>query len=372
LKTFCGVVGLTLGLLGCGARPDSGSIDSGSTVQEAWDQVNDPLRLGSGFEYRLGLLPAAARVALTPWTDTYWPSNRGGLANRWLTGQDGFSYSVLDQQTVRSLTAAQLASLSPAEKFDILNSRYDYPLTSSERSRTSPSDQSWFGLCHGWANAAISYVEPKSVAMRNAEGLVIPFAASDVKALLTYHQGQVVTSGHFVLGGRCDYDLSTQPQAGQLPQCRDTNAGAFHVVLANYIGRFSRAFVADVTRDLQVWNQPIHEYAVTVLGYQAPSPGSAFGTVQEAVVETVVTYTVEINPQWGATNNSAAHRNASKRYQYVLELNTYGQIIGGQWLNADRPDFLWIQSTAQFSGYFTNLGPLYNAAVTSPGIDFPR
>ena len=83
-------------------------------------------------------------------------------------------------------------------------------------------------------------------------------------------------------------------------------------------------------------------------------------------------YTVEINPQWQATNNTASHQDSAKSYRYKLELNTYGQIIGGEWLTADRPDFLWSQDPAAFTGYYANLGPLYSASVASPGIEFPR
>lgn len=351
---------------GCSATPQT------SSTKEAWDRANDPLNLGNQYEYRLNVLPAAAKVNITPWTDTYWPSSEGGLANRWVVGQNGFSYGFLNRQMLGTLSPAQMASLSPAEKFDILNGRYDYPLASYERSRTSPNNPGWFGLCHGWANAAINYYEPKSVLMQNGDGLVIPFGSSDVKSLLSFYQGQIASSPQRMLGGRCDIDLNAHPQAALDPNCRDVNAGAFHVVLANQIGRFGRAFVADVTRDEQVWNQPVHQFSSTILGYQGVSSGAAPGTVQEAVMETSMAYTVEINPKWQATTNTASHHDGVKTYRYTVELNAYGQIIGGQWLTQDRPDFLWIHEPAAFTGYYTNLGPLYNAAVASPSIEFPR
>jgi len=354
-------------LTGCG-----GASPSTSSTSEAWDRANDPLNLGNQYEYSFNLLPRTAQVSLKPWTDSYWPSNQGGIANRWIVGQNGFSYGFLDRQTLGTLSLAQMASLSPAEKFDILNGRYDYPLASHERSRTRPTDEDWFGLCHGWASAAINYYEPKSVMMRNADGLSIPFAASDVKALLTFYQGQVSNAPQRVLGMRCDADLSRDPYAAQLPQCRDVNAGAFHVVLANQIGRFGQAFTADVTRDAEVWNQPIHQFSTIIVGYQGVSPGAAIGTVQEVIVDTAIGYTVEINAQWQATNNTINHRDGSKSYRYRLELNAYGQIIGGEWLTFDRPDFLWMKGVADFTGYYSNLGPLYNASITSPGIEFPR
>jgi hypothetical protein len=348
------------------------SIDQTSDTNEAWDQINDPMRLGSGYEYRLQFLPTGGNAAVTPWTDTYWPSNQGGISSRWVANQSGFSYQFLTRDQVLSLTPAQLASLSPAEKYDILNGRYDFPLTVSERQRTNPNVPGWHGLCHGWAPAAVNYYEPKSVVVRSAEGLEIPFGASDVKALLTYYQGQAARTQQYVLGARCDIDLRRNPQAALLPQCRDVNAGAFHVIVSNFLGRSKRAFLADVTRDEQVWNQPVHAYATQVQGYRAPSRGAAFGSVQEAVVTTTIYYTSEVAPQWQALTGTAGHRNDSKTYTYTVELNGFGQVIGGQWLTEERPDFLWLQPAETFSGYFANLATVYNAAVTSSGIEFPR
>ena len=49
------------------------------------------------------------------------------------------------------------------------------------------------------------------------------------------------------------------------PECEDTNPGAFHVVLTNFIGRLNRSFIIDKTRDLEVWNQPVYSYESKIL-----------------------------------------------------------------------------------------------------------
>jgi hypothetical protein len=44
--------------------------------------------------------------------------------------------------------------------------------------------------------------------------------------------------------------------------CRDSNAGTYHVLLANYLGRMGKAFAEDRTDDAEVWNQPLRGYKV--------------------------------------------------------------------------------------------------------------
>jgi hypothetical protein len=346
-------------LSACGTQPQGTS-----ATKEAWDSANAPIRMDAQYEYRLNALPTSASLAVTPWSDTYWPSNRGGIAARWAQpGSDAWTYRVPSFQEARSMSLQQLAQLSPAEKYSLYTGDLSYSLVMSERQRTHRTDGGWFGLCHGWAPAAINYREPKPVTVTSAQGLQIPFGSADVKALLDYWQGQVATGGTRFLGSRCNIDLSTNPGAAMNPECRDTNAGSFHVVLTNELGRYKRGFVADVTRDLEVWNQPVHGFSSQFLGTFAPSAGAAFGTVQEVRVRTAMKYTVETQAIWNATNGTSQHADQTKVYQYRLELNAAGQIIGGAWETEDRPDFLWGQSPAAFSGRFQALGQLYSASI---------
>ena len=55
-------------------------------------------------------------------------------------------------------------------------------------------EPAWAGYCHGWAPAANRFEEPLPVTVRNADGVEIPFGSSDVKALLTYFEAEVVRS----------------------------------------------------------------------------------------------------------------------------------------------------------------------------------
>ncbi|MFT2612728.1 hypothetical protein, partial [Escherichia coli] len=74
---------------------------------------------------------------------------------------DAFSYGLASEGRVRTMSYQELKGLSPAEKYDILEGRYDYPTVKAERERTHKNDATWYGLCHGLGPASIAYREPK-------------------------------------------------------------------------------------------------------------------------------------------------------------------------------------------------------------------
>ena len=357
-------------LSACGQQVPTGT---SASLQEEWDRINDPLRLGQGWMRNFSQLPVTGQLARKPWSDSYWPSRAGGIADRWRDyTADAFAYDFYSVDQLRGLSPHALSLLSPAEKFDILRGQYDYPLAQSERQRTSPDAEGWEGLCHGWASAALSYPEPQATLVTSADGIAIPFGAADIKALLTYWDGEMSWGTSRGLGGRCNIDLDAHPDDASRPECRDTNAGAFHVILANKIGLRQEGFVADVTRSLQVWNQPIFGFDTKVLGERAPSPGAAPDAVREVEVETRMSYTVETRARWRADreeNPGPSVREAT--YRYVVELNAQGDIVGGEWMTEERPDFLWTRERADFSGDWEKLGELLQLSTVGEELEEP-
>jgi hypothetical protein len=327
---------------------------------EEWDWYNNPFNLREYYEVRLSSLPITGEVEQKPWSDSYWPSYQGGIADRWndSSSPDAFTYELHDRDELVAMTEAQLKKLSPAEKYDILRGSYDYPLVESERSRTSPDDPSWFGLCHGWAPAAINFTEPKPVTVTSVDGIEVPFGSSDIKALLTYAQ-QDSDDMRFV-GQRCN--PGDDPDS---PQCRSVNAGSFHVILANQLGLVGEAFVANIAPRDEVWNQPVFGFKTRVISESASVyPGAAPGTVTIAHVESQMQYISEIGAHWDARPYDRYPNQASSRtYRYKLELNSDGEIIGGEWDDASHPNFLWAQDPPELTGYWQKLAEVYAAAT---------
>lgn len=338
-----------------------------SQVFEAWNLRNSPSRVQFDFNHDFNQLPLAGKITKMPWSDTYWPSNEGGVAARWADphAPDAFSYESPTLEEYENMSVNDRKMLSPAEKYDIFMGRFDYPTVQFERKRTKPTNESWEGICHGWANAAINFDEPKPLAVAGVNGITVEFGSSDVKALLSYYQGQVAPLPALSrsLGATCLQNLELNPEAANSPACKDTNPGAFHIALTNFIALRNRGFVVDVTRDAQVWNQPVYGYSSTIESVRAPSEKASPGTFKELIISTQMNYTFEIEPNWDVVLDTREQSTKSKLYQYSLELNAAGDIIGGEWISDDRPDFLWFAEKPKFSDYYANLENIYNQAI---------
>ena len=328
-----------------------------------WDDHNDPGIFGE-YENNLGKLKTSAATKVTPWSDTYWPSNQGGIANRWQSDKpedpnNGFDYTLHKLDELKKMASWEIAALSPSEKFDILNSRYDYPLTSGEWQRCSPKQAYWEGICHGWCPAADEFAEPSPVSLANDDGIAVEFGSSDVKALLSYYAGQYDTDCPNVLflAQRCDIDLDEHPEDASEAACVDINAAALHLVLANRVGDEGKPFVGDLTRDVEVWNQPVFKYAMVLGETRDPSDGAAPKTAKEQKIDLTLSYVKETDAEWDA-HEPAVY---TKDYTYWLELASDSEILGGSFETFDRPDFIWTQDQNDFFGYFKKLKTIVDA-----------
>lgn len=329
------------------------------TFADHWNTANNPAIFNSQYEHRLNALPMDAQLPLekTPWSDTYWPSAEGSIANRWHSkNKEGFKYHLNSRDEVKKMTAEEIAELSPAEKYDILQSRYDYPTVRAVWKRNKPSAPSWNGICHGWAPASIQHSEPKTINVTNPDGVEIQFGSSDVKAMLSYYYAWNAQLEVHQVGQRCFFP----GVLSWIPSCTDTNAGAFHIVLANQIGIQKQGFIADVTRGKEVWNNPVSGYTTKVERWSSPKFGSTHGTVSRVLVTTEMVYTNEISPNWNTVAGTENFSAKVKTFKYWLELDKDGKIIGGDWASEKRPDFLWISDRAEFKGYYADIEKLLN------------
>ncbi|MBF0367637.1 MAG: hypothetical protein HQK50_18830 [Oligoflexia bacterium] len=348
-----------------------------STFAAGWNNANNPaLMAGVGefakqnlkIETNFNTLPIAGDLAKekTAWPDTYWPTYQGGIANRFIQDYDKVVTiaKLHSKEEILKMSEEDLAKLSPAEKFDIANQRYDYPLTKMEISRTesvvkNPKDKEWFGLCHGWAPAALNYEEPGCPSIANNDGVKVPFNSADVKALLTYFTGQVCPSAGNAcfVGGRCNVEKANMT-ASEKSQYDDINPGSFHVILSNLIGRAQQGFVMDKTASLAVWNQPVVGYESKVISSSdVPASTAASATKKEVTVHTKVKWVRELGPlpiPVTITIISKDEYILEAEYDYVLELDQNNKIVGGRWLGKsadDHPDFVWHKNRVAFSKY---------------------
>jgi hypothetical protein len=309
-----------------------------------WDAANNPITTFGVETTSLDSLPLSGNSSTVPWASTYWPNMNAGIADRWAVGQS-FNYHLYSLAELQNMTSAQIKVLSPAEKYDILSNRLDYPTVHSEWRRTSPTQPSWYGICNGWAPAAIAYTAPNPVYLVGYNKVVVPVAASDVEALLSYFLAMYKSFGINLTGTRCE----------QLTPCpNDLNAGANMIILGSEMGLKSTAFIMDVDPAVQIWNQPIASYNCT-------RDDINHNTTQ---LTCIVNYVTEVTPTWDGSApllDTVTHN---------MTLNTSGGfIIGGDYIidgEKSFPDFSWkVPFIPAFSGYMTLLSKVYAASIAA-------
>ncbi|MBF0207576.1 MAG: hypothetical protein HQK53_11870 [Oligoflexia bacterium] len=358
-----------------------------SVFAGGWDEMNAPenMHLPENlrnaefrFDYQFDRNTTEGFLAgdKIPWSDSYWPSYKGGLAHRYKV--DKLPHRFLSKKQLGQMEQKEINNLSPAEKIDIYYGDYGYLFTRSELARTAemcnhPDGSEWEGLCHGWASAAINYPEPRPVVMTNRDGIKIPFGSSDMKALLSYFQGEVCRGEEHMAGGRCE---EVFPNIADGAAFEDINSGAFHVIITNLIGRAQQGFVMDRTTDQQVWNQPVFGYSYRILeeNLQPDLNLCDSRTKKEVVVEMDVHWVAEIGASDEYYHGSEQEKDSLtlSTYKYTLELDGQEKIVGGRWLDdsqQNHPDFVWMKSREVFCKYpkWEKLAEIYNCASKYTG-----
>ena len=182
----------------------------------------------------------------------------------------------------------------------------------------------------------------------------VEFKVNDLKALISVSYTAGLEVRYVSL--RCN-ESSKDEDLGDLDQCKDTNPGTFHVVAANLLGLRGESFIEDRTYDYQVWNQPVRSFKVTKDVELTPAQANAllgaagddyaFNPKAASLrqIRTELRWVAE-SPSYldGPRLDEIDQFTMRERYDYVLELDADGKIIGGEWLGATRtnhPDFLW-------------------------------
>jgi hypothetical protein len=333
-------------------------------ILEAWKGFSAPEIMASGFKHSFKELPLEGSVVIGPkaWSGHYWPSQEGGINVRWNhPAKEGFKYKSPTREQVIKMSLAERAQLAPSEKYDLFTGQYHYPMKALAATAANRRAPDWAGICHGWAPATLHHNEPTPKTVLNPEGIEIPFGSSDIKALLSYYYAfHYESESSHQVGLRCFFGR----WMGGARNCeQDLNAGAFHIVISNMLGLRKEGFMADVDRFKEVWNQPVVAYKSKVLADNLkPAQGAASSAVKEMRIATEFFYVDEVdNVTWDVVHGTKNQLIASRKYEYRLELDASGKIVGGEWESDERPDFLWNKEKApEFIGILSRLPELLN------------
>jgi len=317
----------------------------------------------------------SGEVKTQPWSDYYWALYNGQLAYRYADAKfpaESEDWKLKSDFLLSdSASSAEVDSLSPAEKYDLLVGDSRKSLTNSALNegknyyRTSKKVETWMGICHGWAPAAYMMDRAsKSVKVMAADGKTqITFYPADIKALASLLWATNSPDTKFI-GGRCNTKDPKADKNGRVKDqdCFDTNPGAWHIAIVNQVGVKKRSFVIDATFDYEVWNQPVQSYNYTFFNPQTMEPAKTlksalvelkdfsddkFGSYRSKKAKYVVgvsmnmSYVVETQPTQAATDLPANDAITEVAYEYDLELDEEMNVIGGEWYSNAHPDFLW-------------------------------
>ena len=260
---------------GCAATHGGSGEDEQGTdgvkQPEVWSQADDPAIFTSSLERKLAALPDHGEASTIPWAGNYWPTYRDDINYKWdgdasdsaskkyekAFGGTGVEDAVSKFHGIDSMAAKECADDS------VCDSTLGETCAKRVGQAKGKCLQTWMGICHAWTPASILLPEPKHAVTKNG----VTFKVNDIKALATLVHNR--TSSKFV-SLRCNksdgkseihYDPSGRPVEAD-KECRDTNPGTYHILLANYLGKLHQSFIEDRTNDYQVWNQPLRGYDV--------------------------------------------------------------------------------------------------------------
>lgn len=333
---------------------------------EAWDAPNDPAQFDPDtLEYRFASLPREGEVERVPWVGSHWPTARDSINDRWAgqasespAAKYGRAFGIADLET-RVSRAYGLKSITRATP--CIN---DGECGADERCVTGTTVNGggrciplWWGLGHGWASAAILTPEPRhAVTLRG-----VAFEVNDIKALLTIVHDQTPSTQ---VSLRCNVDEQDIliDEAGRPMKdraCRDANPGAYHVLLANLLGQRKQSFVEDNTWDIPIWNYPLRSFDIeTSREVSAAEANRLLGRGRSGdpyrfnadapkltYVKTNVHYIGADMPRRHAPRSSRTPHTYVDTYEYILEMDEAGKIVGGEWVGETmrgHPDFVWL------------------------------
>jgi len=314
-------------------------------------------------------LPVSGIANPIPWPSEYWPSYKDGINVRTDPSQQTAVEKYAQAFNLQSKTISdEISKISGVDAWstnqrcqsddDCQSSQEQAKCAVREGTQQGYCVPSWYGICHAWAPASIMEPEPRCPVNYNG----VQFGVMDLKGLITQlYDG--TGYGTVFAGSRCNAEQPQTDQYGRFQdnECKDATPDFVHLALTNMLGRFNKSILADVTATSQVWNQPILSYQI--LATQQYSASDAAGMVSEGQT----TYTFNTNAVYfhyyktqmnyiseGASEGPisgidiVSQYTKTKTYEYILELDGSGVIIGGEWINeskSDHPDFMWMPTS---------------------------
>ncbi len=284
-KTWIGAAAI-FGMVGCGAQenfdPEKPAVSQTKAdapgKADAWGSSDAPSIFNSTLVYKFSSLPDTGEATNIPWAASYWPVYEDSVNHKWNGAssdsapkkfEKAFGLSgVEDAVSANHGIDAQTSRKECTETTECADLKDGSKCAKREGATKGRCIPTWWGICHAWAPASIMLPEPKREVTKNG----VTFKVNDIKALveLVYNR----SSSKFVSlrcnlpepgEGRAENTVIKYDDLGRpvQPECDDTNAGTYHLLITNYLGLMKQSFVEDRTLHYEVWNQPLRGYRLT-------------------------------------------------------------------------------------------------------------
>lgn len=397
------ISGLSTLTFSCANADDSAQVSADGVEKvidgksDAWNYRNNPTLFRTELNYRFDELPTEGASNRVAWPENYWPYYQDGINHRWL-GPNTLSPAEKYDKAFNSWThdadfmnlqpynpstcvwdETYYAQIGPAAVWTHKNRGTWQSRNGIDDDRDGIADkdecgtgenkdrdgvESWFGICHAWAPASFMEDEPLKAVERNG----VRFEVSDIKALLMQQYDRVEA---YMIGGRCNDRELQRDENGRIisDECRDLNAGSFHVIVANLLGTHQRPFVIERTTNYEVWNQPLVGFKVTssreidvteahrLLGLQ---PGTTPGTgifvhgIEEGSAEGAAILRLANSGTLAQLDDDARlDRRAAKKIVELRPFSSLAQLDRVPYVNG--PQFQTMLSTARGLGLFEEI-----------------
>lgn len=234
---------------------------------------------------------------------------------------------------------SRAGTMEPLKKYDEAFGQ-QYRASTWEYNNSMPyAGTEWAGHCNGLSAAGIMAREP----VREVNYNGVQFSVEDVKALLV----EAWQGSGSIVGEKCDVGASYDSFGRALQRgCRDLNPGAMHVAVTNYLGNFYKGLIMDFDGGIAVWNFPVYGFKVAYRKDMSPSEAMRWitGSWGPYTFNTGVANVAYIQMELYVTGHG------TYTYEYMLELDSQGTIIGGEWQGQSKsshPDFMWRPESPQ-------------------------
>jgi len=244
---------------------DMGGLD-GEGKFDAWDSANNPAYVDSNFAYLVHQLPLQGHGQV-PVPGDYWATYKDNINHEW----DGAGSSPAEKYATAFNKPEVVANVTKYHGIESATGRKKCTQGGNECSEPGDGScsipkgategrciPSWWGICHGWAPYALTEPAARNPVTKNG----VTFYPGDLEGLMSLLYTNVRNK---FLSRRCNKEEPITDPTGRIEanECRDMNAGSFHVLAANLMGLRNQGFVIDATYSDQVWNQPSYGYTVT-------------------------------------------------------------------------------------------------------------